>query len=118
MACLRPFGVFIAGDAECRARDDQARADRMAHQEELAWARAAGSGSDGQTAFEGAFASFLGAGTSVLDTLVGSDPVSQLLSGGALGGAPAEPALDAGLLLAAVGVVGVVIFVSSRKGGK
>jgi hypothetical protein len=116
--CIRPFGLFIAGDEDCRARDEAARAATLASREERAWARAAGSGSDGVTAFEGVVGSVLGSVGGVLDTLVGSDPVSQLLEGGALGGATQPTPIDGVVIVVALGGVAALVLWSQRKGGK
>lgn len=117
--CIRPFGLFIAGDAACRARQ---AADKEARNERRL-ARAA----DGETAVEGIFGDvfgFLGtAVTSTNDTIGGvvgtaieNDPLSNLLGG--LGApANAQGVVDPTpyLLGGAVVVVAAVVFLQSQK---
>jgi hypothetical protein len=112
--CIRPFGLLIAGDQDCHDRHDQIKADKLAHGEQMAWARNSG---DGKTPLEGIFETLSPFG--FLETVVKNDPLSKLLGGL---GAPKDPATGAVdptpfLLIGGVAVVGAIILLT-HKGKK
>lgn len=107
--CIRPLGVFIVGDAECRQLDTDMRNANRDARTDRAWAHASDDSPSG-------FAQAVGSVTGFLGGVVGSDPVSQLLGGGLLTGEPtAASPIDPLLLVGAVALVGVAVYVSNRR---